>query len=454
MRTVFMPRTSALFLFILAARTGAQTPAGDLTRCGDTNADTSISACTEIIDAKGQADSTERDTLAKAFTYRGFSYFKKNQADRAIEDFTQAIRLDANNAWAFANRGNAYFNKHQYELALKDYDQALTLNPVGYPTLFYGRGAIYNAQGEPAKAIEQFDEAIRQQPDFPEAFNNRGIAFFNNAQFGRAVDDYTQALHLRPDYLSPLQNRGNAYAAKGQYDQAIEDYGKAIELRPAPAAFRNRGNAYRAKGDYEKALADLNASIHLAASTGALDDRGLTYLEMGQTARAFEDFSEAIRAQADDPDAFQSKGQAEFYLGKWNDAVADLQKSQALDASNAYAFIWLHLASVRGGKDDGRSLEQQADQVQAEGWPGPIVDLFLGKLKPAYAIAFASDPDPDKSASQHCEAEFYVGEYLLTQGDSAAATPHLEEARAICSGIAAESLAAKMELKRTTGDSQ
>lgn len=446
---MFISRAAAVLLVFLV-RAAAQTPPGDLTRCADADADISIGACTAFVSSAGESD----DTLAKAFTYRGFSYLKKNQYDLAIGDFSQAIRLDPENAWALANRGNAYFNKHQYDAAMKDYDEALRLNPAGYATLFYGRGAIFSVRGEPGHAIEQFDQAIGLQPEFPEAFNNRGVAYFNNGQFSRAIDDYGEAIRFRPEYSSALQNRGNAYAARGQYDRAIEDYNKAIGMKPGPAAYRNRGNAYRAKGDYESAIRDLSAAIGSSGSSGsstgagALDDRGDTYLAMGQKARALDDFSEAVRLQPDDPDAFLSKGRAEFYLGQWNDAVRDFQKSLALDPTYTYAFIWLHLANARAGNDDAGSLEQQARKIQPEGWPAPIVDMFLGKLKPAYALAFASDPDSDKKMSQQCEAEFYVGEYILAQGDASAAAPHLQEARRVCSGIFAESLAAKMEMQR------
>jgi tetratricopeptide (TPR) repeat protein len=432
----------ALFLLGLAALGDTQAQSGDLTRCADIDADASISACTALI------GSATGDTLAKAFTYRGFSYLKKNRYELAIEDFNQAIRLNPDNAWALANRGNAYFNLRQPERALEDYDQALKLNPVGYATLFYGRGAIYRGRGEPGRAITQFNEAIRLKPDFPEALNGRGMAYFDNGQFGLAIGDYGQALRFRQDYLSALQNRGNAYAAKGQYDRAIEDYDKAIGLQAVPAAFSKRGIAYRAKGDYEMALGDFNAAIRSPGSAAPLADRGDTYMDLGQNARALEDFSEAVRMEPDNPDAFQSKGRAEFYLAKWDDATADFQKSLALDPSNPYALIWLHFANARAGKNDAGGLEQQASQIQPEGWPAPIMDMLLGKLAPSLAIAFASDPDADKTISQRCEAEFYVGEYMLTQRDSSAALEHFSEARRICSGIFAESFAAKVELKR------
>ena len=73
--------------------------------------------------------------------------------------------------------------------------------------------------------------------------------------------------------------------------------------------------------------------------------------------------------------------------------------------------------------------------------------MLLDKLTPQLAIVFASDSDPDKKATQQCEAEFYVGQYLLAKGDTSG-RDHIEEAARICSAVTAESLAAKLELAR------
>jgi len=441
---VFRVMAAVLFFVAFAGLAAAQTTPGDLVRCGDTDADTSIRACTTLVASTGQSD----DTLAKAFTYRGFSYLKKNQYDPAIEDFNQAIRLDPANAWALANRGNAYFNKRQADRALQDYNDALRLNPTGYATLFYGRGSIYSGRGEYDRAIADLNAAILLKPDFPEAFKSRGNAYLDSGQSGHAIEDYDQALHLRPDYLSALQGRGNASAARSQYDRAIADYDKAIGIQPGPALFRSRGIAYRATGNSEKALNDFNAALRPTPSSGVLDDRGDTYLELGQSARALEDFGEAVRIEPDDPDTFQRKGRAEFFLGKWGEAMVDFQKNLSLDPSNPYAFIWLHLAGARAGKDDAGGMEQQAGKVRLTEWPAPIVNLLLGKMKPAIAIALGSDGDADRNMSQQCEAQFYVGEYLLTQRDKEGAATHLEAALGICSRAVPESLGAKLELKR------
>lgn len=72
----------------------------------------------------------------------------------------------------------------------------------------------------------------------------------------KAIADYTEAIRLNPEFADACFNRGNAYYGKGQYDDAIADYTEAIRLNPKFAeAYYNRGNAYEAKAeaDFTKA---------------------------------------------------------------------------------------------------------------------------------------------------------------------------------------------------------
>jgi len=56
------------------------------------------------------------------------------------------------------------------------------------------------------------------------AFTNRGVAYRNKGQYARAIQDYDQAIKLDPNYAIAFRNRGIAYDEKGQYDRAIRDY--------------------------------------------------------------------------------------------------------------------------------------------------------------------------------------------------------------------------------------
>jgi tetratricopeptide (TPR) repeat protein len=72
--------------------------------------------------------------------------------DRAISDYSQAIRLDPNYGVAYSNRGKAYYLKHDYDRAISDFDKAIQLDlksAVGY----YNRGSAYDLKGDDDQAI-------------------------------------------------------------------------------------------------------------------------------------------------------------------------------------------------------------------------------------------------------------------------------------------------------------
>jgi tetratricopeptide (TPR) repeat protein len=86
-------------------------------------------------------------------------------------------------------------------------------------------------------------------------------------QFDRAIEDFNQAIRLNPNHTEALSNRGAAYNGKGQYDRAIEDFNQAIRLNPNLAiAFYNRGFSWERKNDLQRALADFMKFSELAPS--------------------------------------------------------------------------------------------------------------------------------------------------------------------------------------------
>ena len=83
--------------------------------------------------------------------------------DRAIDDFSQAIRLDAKNAAAFDNRGLAYRMKGDLDRAIADFDQAVRLDPKS-SAIFNDRGTTYGMRGDTDRAIQDLDAAIKLDP--------------------------------------------------------------------------------------------------------------------------------------------------------------------------------------------------------------------------------------------------------------------------------------------------
>jgi tetratricopeptide (TPR) repeat protein len=66
---------------------------------------------------------------AEEYVNQGNVYYGEGELDRAIEDYTHAIRLKADYAAAYLNRGLAYHSKGEYDQAIADWEKVLQINP-------------------------------------------------------------------------------------------------------------------------------------------------------------------------------------------------------------------------------------------------------------------------------------------------------------------------------------
>jgi hypothetical protein len=64
-----------------------------------------------------------------ALIQRGTQYNLASNYDRAIADFTEAIRQAPNSAQAYYGRAAVYYNIGDYDRAIQDYDQVLRIDP-------------------------------------------------------------------------------------------------------------------------------------------------------------------------------------------------------------------------------------------------------------------------------------------------------------------------------------
>ena len=169
---------------------------------------------------------------AQAAFERGIKHFFENKDyDKAIEEFTEAIRIDPNYDLAYVSRGQSYSNKGQNDQAISDYTESIRLNPDD-ALAYYSRGATYGKKGQYDKAISDCSKAIKLDPNGSAAFAIRGLAYTEKCQFDEAIKDLNEAIRLAPNDALAYYSRGDAYWKKGQYDQTISDFTEAVKLNP------------------------------------------------------------------------------------------------------------------------------------------------------------------------------------------------------------------------------
>ena len=64
-----------------------------------------------------------------ALLNRGLAHAKKHEHDKAITDFTRAVRVQPKLVGAFFNRGLAHFQRGQFNRAFSDFTKALRIDP-------------------------------------------------------------------------------------------------------------------------------------------------------------------------------------------------------------------------------------------------------------------------------------------------------------------------------------
>jgi lipoprotein NlpI len=289
-----------------------------------------------------------------AFNNRGLVYSDKDNNDRAIADYDEAIRLYPKYALAFNNRGRAYRTKGDDDHAIADYDEAIRLDPK-YAAAFNNRGVAHRDKGDTDRAIADYDEAIRLNPKYALAFNNRGLVYRAKGDNDRAIADYDEAIRLNPRYAAAFNNRGIAYSAKADRDRATADFNEAIRLDSA-TAFRLRGRWFFYNGDFEEAAADLLRANDLKGDAYVMLWRYLARGRVGQDGTV-ELSANAARLQSQN----WPRAVIDFYLGQRTLEEMRATAGNARDKCES-AFYTGEWELIHGNKADAKtSLQVAAD---------------------------------------------------------------------------------------------
>jgi Flp pilus assembly protein TadD len=183
------------------------------------------------------SDSEQRKATAKQYGARGTTRYRNGDLEGAIQDYSEAIRLQPDDAGLqatlFNNRGAVRRDKGDLGGAIEDYNEAIRLKPDD-AVAFLGRGTVRRKMGDLEGAIQDCDEAIRLKPGEALFFDNRGKARYQKGDLTGAIEDYTEAIRLKPDMPANeaivFENRSEALRKRGDFSAAEQDHNRAIEL--------------------------------------------------------------------------------------------------------------------------------------------------------------------------------------------------------------------------------
>jgi len=127
-----------------------------------------------------------------AYLLRARAHHALREWAPALDDYSRAIRLDADYAEAYARRGMLRFDTRQYEQAVVDLTLAIDKQPTAIAHFY--RGQSYLVLRDYIAAFTDFDRAVALGPEQGAYYRMRGVAHEFLGRRVQAVADYRTAL--------------------------------------------------------------------------------------------------------------------------------------------------------------------------------------------------------------------------------------------------------------------
>jgi tetratricopeptide (TPR) repeat protein len=246
-------------------------------------------------------------------------------------------------AWVLHRRGEAYVQQAADAVAANQIELSKRLD---------------------TQAMQDFDAAIKLDPNRWKSYHHRGVCHALAADFDKAQADFSKAIELRPDYANAWFNRAEIHYEQGRYPEALSDYNEAIRLQDDDAGFyTGRAHTYVQSGKLEQALADYHRAVKLdPENSDRLTNRGDCYRSLGDWDRAASDFRQAIELDGQFGRAFQSAAwlMATCPVEEFRNpelAVRAAQKAIELDGDEDYIYLdtlaaaWANVGQFEKARD-------------------------------------------------------------------------------------------------------
>ena len=244
------------------------------------------------------------------------------------------------------------------------------------PVQLKQRGDFLLNQGKAFEAVQCYQQAIQQKPDYAEAYNNLGIAFKYQDRLDEAITCYQEALKYRPDYAIACNNMANAIRDQGNLAEAERLYLEALKLKPDFAeVFNNLGNVLLEQGQLDKAILQFQKALQITPDYAeAHNNLGNAFQEQKNSTAAIHCYQRAIKLNPYYHKAFNNLGNAYQKLGRLNQAIFYYQKAINLKPDYSEAF-----------NNAGNALVESAKIPEAIAAYKKALDL-----NPAYIVAHSN----------------------------------------------------------------
>ena len=163
-----------------------------------------------------------------------FVYLKMQNYDQSLYYINEAFARepsDHHRHILFVNRGVIWSKREEHDKAISDYENAIKIVDNNW-TAFNNIGHTLLNQGMFEESIKYFNRSIELDSERAFPYNNRGFAHSNLGNYEMAFADFKASYNIDPTNALLYKYRGLTYYKTGNHPEALKDLLKAIEKDP------------------------------------------------------------------------------------------------------------------------------------------------------------------------------------------------------------------------------
>lgn len=400
-------------LLLLACHKDKAKPAGEApTEATKPTADQPATPTT----AAGRIPITTKSAEARALYEQGWALQLALRNTDAHPLYEQAIAKDPDFALAYLQLANTSATNTDFFAAL---DKAVALAPkASKAEQLWIAGAQAGAKGDPDGALAAFKQLADAAPQDPQGPNLVGQNLMARQDYDGAIASFTKAIQLDPKFGQAYNQLGYANRFAGKMDDAEKAFQQYIAVTPNdPNPYDSYGELLMKRGKWDESIASYQKALAIdpnfvASYVGIGNDH--MFAGRGDKAReAFGQLQSVARNPGEQRQALFWIAESYIHEGKWDDALASLDKEQAI--------------AEKGG-DLGLVAQDhnfRANILLESGKPDAAATEFKVQLD---TIAKAGVPDEVKDQTKR-NAIYDLGRVAVAKHDLATAKAKLDEYR-------------------------
>lgn len=279
---------------------------------------------------------TPRQGIGEVFLSLGMALLQDTSADYVLLYTRLAEYLDPDDVDAMIMTGELLSQLGRYELASAAFQRVPASSPAFY-TAELSRAEVLRSSDDLPGAIEVVASLRKSHPAIALVHASAGDLYRQNEQFDKAVDAYDAAITLynaqgdAPWFV--VYSRAISYERLGKWPEAETDFRRALELNPGePMVLNYLGySLVEQRIKLDEALDMIEQAVKAEPNSGAIvDSLGWAQFRLGRYAEAVVNLERAAELYAVDPVVNDHLGDAMWAVGRQIEARFQWRRALSL----------------------------------------------------------------------------------------------------------------------------